>query len=100
MILFFVCFGAGFIHSQPYCKPAETADLCEEGQDSLITSIDKAIYIYLEEQPKLKIEHYPYFRLPYVRQYIPNTASIEIFLFTDAIDKPTAIIRGINLYHN
>ena len=100
MILFCTCFGAGFIQSYPYRKPAETANLCEKGQDILITSIDKGSYIYLEEQPKLKIEHYPYFRLPYVRQYIHNTASIEMFPFTDAIDKPTAIIRGINLSDN
>ena len=51
----------------------------------------------MDDKSNLTAEHIPYFRLPYVRQHIHDTASIEMFDFTDAIDKPTAIIRGIDL---
>ena len=100
LIFLCACFGAGYIQSHPYQKPIEKSGFCKDGQDVLITSVDKGSYIYLEEQPELKTEHYPHFRLPYVRQYIHNTASVEMFPFTDEINKPTAIIRGINLSDN
>ena len=51
----------------------------------------------MKEKPELTIEHAPDFRLPFVRQHIHDTASIEMFPFTDSIEEPTAIIRGIDL---
>ena len=73
------------------------SDKCSAGEDILITSVDEGSFIYLAEKPELKIEHYPYFRLPYVRQHFHDTASVEMFEFTDAIEEPTAIIRGLDL---
>ena len=97
LILFSSVFGAGLIRSYPLDSPESTPDLCAAGQKILITSIDPGSYIYLDEKENLAAEHIPYFRLPYVRQHIHDTASVEMFPFTDAIDSPTAIIRGIDL---
>ena len=66
----------------------------------LLTSVDPGSFIYLEHQSALGFEHIPYFRLAYVRQHIHDTATSEMFPFTDAIDTPTAIIRGIDLSNN
>ena len=63
----------------------------------LLTSVDRGSFIYLADKSALGFEHIPYFRLAYVRQHIHDTATSEMFPFTDAIDSPTAIIRGIDL---
>ena len=98
-VLIIVCavFGAGYIRSHPLRRPVRISGLCAEDEDILITSVDPGSFIYLQEQADLQNEHYPYFRLPYVRQHIHDTASVEMFPFTDSIDSPTAIIRGIDL---
>ena len=93
-------FGTGFIRSYPLTKPDLISGSCSAGEDILLTSIDQGSFIYLDEKDHLEHEHIPYFRLPYVRQHIHDTASIEMFGFTDAIDEPTAIIRGIDLTNN
>ncbi len=90
-------FGADFIRSHPLQKPSLRETLCKPDEDILLTSIDDGSYIYLADNSDITASHIPYFRLPYVRQHIHDTASIEMFDFTDAIDKPTAIIRGIDL---
>ncbi len=89
--------GPWFIKNFPLDPKSAAAGICSPDQDVLVTSVDKGSYIYLDEQPRLKEEHIPYFRLPYVRQHIHDTASVEMFPFTDAINSPTAIIRGIDL---
>lgn len=90
-------FGAYFIKSHPLERPTLLSDKCSADEDILITSVDEGSFIYLAEKPDLKIEHYPYFRLPYVRQHFHDTASVEMFEFTDAIEEPTAIIRGLDM---
>ena len=97
IILITAAFGADFIRAHPLEKPAVQDNLCSPGEDVLLTSVDSGSFIYLDEKSNLSAEHIPYFRLPYVRQHIHDTASIEMFDFTDAIDQPTAIIRGIDL---
>ncbi len=89
--------GPWFIKKFPVVPKSAITEICSPDQDVLVTSVDKGSFIYLDEQPRLKEEHIPYFRLPYVRQHIHDTASVEMFPFTDAIDSPTAIIRGIDL---
>ena len=89
--------GPWFIKKFPLVPKSAVTSICSPDQDILVTSVDQGSYIYLDEQPQLKEEHIPYFRLPYVRQHIHDTASVEMFPFTDAIDSPTAIIRGIDL---
>lgn len=98
-ILVFIAavFGPSFIRNHPYEKRSAVPNICAPGQDVLVTSVDKGSFIYLDEKPGLKEEHIPSFRLPFVRQHFHDTASIEMFPFTDAIDSPTAIIRGIDL---
>ena len=93
-------FGAPFIKAHPYSKPEAAADFCPAGEDMLITSVDQGSYIYLAEKSSLSAEYIPYFRLPYVRQHFHDTASFEMFDFTDALDTPTAIIRGIDLLND
>lgn len=97
LILTIALFGAGYIKRNPLYRPSVLGSVCTRDEDILVTSIDKGSFIYLKERPSLTIEHAPNFRLPFVRQHIHDTASIEMFPFTDAIDKPTAIIRGIDL---
>ena len=92
-----VLFGPEYIKNRPLYRPSVLYGKCKNDEEILIASVDKGSYIYLEEQPSLSFEHIPYFRLPYVRQHIHDTASIEMFPFTDAIDEPTAIIRSIDL---
>ena len=100
LIVLTAIIGASFIKAYPLPKPAALSGSCEEGEDMLLTSIDPGSYIYLADQSDLSFEHIPYFRLAYVRQHIHDTASAEMFPFTDAIDTPTAIIRGIDLSNN
>ena len=101
MILFIgAVFGAPFIRAVPFTKPQGRENICQPGEEILLTSVDPGSYIYLDEKKNLTAEHIPYFRLPYVRQHIHDTASIEMFHFTDMIDTPTAIIRGIDLGNN
>ena len=92
-----VLIGPAFIKAHPLEKPEKILSLCSADEDVLITSVDPGSFIYLEEKDMLSSEHIPYFRLPYVRQHIHDTASIEMFDFTDSINEPTAIIRGIDL---
>ena len=47
-------------------------------------------------QENLRADHYPNFRLAYVRQEFHNSASIEMFGFTDLIDEETAVFRGLD----
>ena len=89
--------GPWYIKKNPLYRPSVIPGLCDSDQQALVTSVDHGSFIYLKEKPELKTEHAPNFRLPFVRQHIHDTASIEMFPFTDAIDKPTAIIRGIDL---
>ena len=96
-IIFIAIFGAGIIKNHPFERPSADTELCDSDDDVLLTSIDYGSFIYLAEQPDLKTEHYPYFRLPFVRQHFHDTASVEMFPFTDSIDTPTAVIRGIDL---
>ncbi len=77
--------------------PAAKENLCDNSQSVLVTSVDKGSFIYLKNTEDLDDEYIPNFRLPFVRQHFHDTASIEMFDFTDAIDTPTAIIRGIDL---
>lgn len=97
MIFLIAVFGTNFISSAPLAIPSVLPGKCAADEDILLTSIDPGSFIYLDEKENLQSEHIPYFRLPYVRQHIHDTASIEMFGFTDAIDDPTAIIRGIDL---
>lgn len=97
MVLLAALFGTGFIKNHPLYRPAALPGICAPDDDILVTSVDTGSFIYLKEKPELTIEHAPDFRLPFVRQHIHDTASIEMFPFTDAIEEPTAIIRGINL---
>ena len=90
-------FGAGYIKKHPFYRPSALPVKCQPEEDILVTSVDRGSYIYLQEKPELKTEHAPYLRLPFVRQHIHDTASLEMFPFTDQIEKPTAIIRGIDL---
>lgn len=90
-------FGPAFIKTHPLTKPEAREDVCASGEEILLTSVDPGSFIYLTEKSELDAEHIPYFRLPYVRQHFHDTASFEMFEFTDAIDTPTAIIRGIDL---
>ncbi len=69
---------------------------CGEEASLLFTKIDEGSYFYMQDNEKLPVVHYPYFRLPYVRQHFHDTASVEMFDFTDRIEQPTAVIRGID----
>lgn len=48
-------------------------------------------------QENLKAEHYPDFRLAYIRHNFHDTASQEMFAFTDAIEDETAVFRGLDI---
>lgn len=85
------------LHRFPEQAPSSMMNPCKEGKELLTTKIDEGSYFYMEDSENLEKIHYPYFRLPYVRQHFHDTASVEMFDFTDHIDKPTAIIRGIDL---
>lgn len=97
VILCAVTAGPGFIKTHPFSIPEIKSGVCAEGEEVLLTSVDPGSFIYLEEKERLDAEHIPYFRLPYVRQHFHDTASFEMFDFTDSIDTPTAVIRGIDL---
>lgn len=86
-----------FIRHSPMEIRSRREHLCDISQSVLITSVDKGSFIYLKNTEDLENEYIPTFRLPYVRQHFHDTASVEMFNFTDAIDTPTAIIRGIDL---
>lgn len=90
-------FGALYISKYPLKFPSIKPGNCKNDEKMLLTSVDQGSFIYLDEKENLDAEHYPYFRLPYVRQHFHDTASVEMFPFTDSIDTPTAIIRGIDL---
>ncbi len=81
----------------PFEIPKSDHISCNAGEDRVFTRIDKGSYIYLQNESDLPYEHIPWFRLPFVRQHFHDTASLEMFDFTDNISKPTAIIRGIDL---
>ena len=97
LIIIAAVFGPSFIRNHPYEKKSAVPNVCAPGQDIIVTSIDSGSFIYLDEKPGLTEEHIPDFRLSFVRQHIHDTASVEMFPFTDAIESPTAIIRGIDL---
>ena len=97
LIMITAVFGAMFIRKHPLYRPAALFGVCRADEDVLVTSVDEGSFIYLDEYPSLAAEHYPYFRLPYVRQHFHDTASMEMFPFTDAISSPTAVIRGMDL---
>ena len=97
LIVLCAVFGAPFIKAHPLTIPEALSGDCAEGEEKLLTSVDPGSFIYLADQAALSFEHIPYFRLAYVRQHIHDTATDEMFPFTDAIDTPTAIIRGIDL---
>lgn len=97
LIVLTAVFGASFIKAHPLPKPEVQTGICAEGETALLTSVDPGSFIYLADKSTLSFEHIPYFRLAYVRQHIHDTASVEMFPFTDAIETPTAIIRGIDL---
>ncbi len=97
VILIISMFGAKFIKEHPLYRPAALSGVCAQDEEMLVTSVDSGSFIYLKEKPELSVEHAPDFRLPFVRQHIHDTASIEMFPFTDSIEEPTAIIRGIDL---
>lgn len=90
-------FGAAFIRAIPLTIPEAKTGLCGEDEDILLTSVDPGSFIYMTDKDRLPAEHIPYFRLPYARQHFHDTASFEMFGFTDAIETPTAVIRGIDL---
>lgn len=81
----------------PEQVPAGLTDPCLGNGTLLFTKIDEGSYFYMEDTENMDEMHYPYFRLPYIRQHFHDTASVEIFDFTDSINNPTAIIRGIDL---
>ncbi len=81
----------------PEQVPAGLTDPCLGNTTLLFTKIDEGSYFYMEDTENMDEMHYPYFRLPYIRQHFHDTASVEIFDFTDSINNPTAIIRGIDL---
>ena len=97
MVLIVSGFGAFLIRKNPLPLKQAEKDICQPDEDVLVTSVDRGSFIYLTDQSKLDAEYYPYFRLPYVRQHIHDTASIEMFPFTDAIETPTAVIRGMDM---
>ncbi len=86
-----------FVHNNPVEIRSTKDNLCDISQSTLVTSVDKGSFIYLKNTEDLENEYIPTFRLPFVRQHFHDTASVEMFDFTDAIDTPTAIIRGIDL---
>ena len=86
-----------FINAFPIKAPKVEPIRCFENEVSLFTRIDHGAYFYMRHQENLKNEHYPNFRLAYVRQEFHNTASLEIFELTDHIVEETAIFRGIDL---
>ena len=86
-----------WINAFPIEAPDAEPIRCFENEVSLYTRIDRGAYFYMRHQENLKSEHYPNFRLAYVRQSFHNTASLEIFEFTDHIDEETAIFRGLDL---
>ena len=90
-------FSAAFIRANPLTVPEAKTGLCGEDEDMLLTSVDPGSFIYMTDKDRLPAEHIPYFRLPYARQHFHDTASFEMFGFTDAIETPTAVIRGIDL---
>lgn len=85
------------LHRFPEQIPVPKTNPCPAGTELLFTKIDLGSYFYMENTENLGKIHYPYFRLPFVRQHFHDTASVEMFDFTDLIDEPTAIIRGIDL---
>lgn len=89
--------GLPLIRLHPLEKPAAKAGFCPAGEDVLLTSVDHGSFFYMAEKETLDAEHIPYFRLPLVRQHFHDTASREMFAFTDSIETPTAVIRGIDL---
>lgn len=97
LILFGTLGGPGFIRLYPLERITAKSGICSQGEDILLTSIDPGSFIYMTEISDSTAIHIPYFRLPYVRQHFHDTASFEMFEFTDEIVEPTAVIRGIDL---
>lgn len=90
-------FAPSFIKSHPLPIPEIGEESCREGETPLLTSVDPGSYFYMQNIESLQVEHLPYTRLAYSRQYFHNTSSRGFFEYSDLIEEPTAIIRGINL---
>lgn len=97
MMIFLSVAAPIFIDAFPLKAPTVEPIQCFENEVSLFTRIDHGAYFYMLHQENLKTEHYPNFRLAYVRQEFHNTASLEIFDFTDHIVDEMAIFRGLDL---
>ena len=97
LLLGAVLAGAPLIKGSPLTKPQAKDGICRPDEEMLLTSVDPGSFFYMAEKETLDSEHIPYFRLPLVRQHFHDTASAEMFTFTDGIETPTAVIRGIDL---
>lgn len=96
-ILLILTIAPVWIHKYPLKAPASPLADCDPGETLVYTKIDTGSYFYMEDSENIEEELLPYFRLPFVRQHFHDTASVEMFHFTDQIDEPIAMIRGINL---
>lgn len=85
------------IRSLPLSIPSYEPIVCAENEVSLVTHIDPGMVFYMKYNENLKTEHVPNLRLSYVREKFHNTASQEMFDFTDHIVEETAIFRGLDL---
>jgi len=97
LLIALAVFSPWFLKQNPLPIPAISKSACEADEDRLLLKIDEGSYIYMQEESSLEQDHYPTYRLAFVREKIHNIAHAEIFEFTDSIDKPTAIIRGLDL---
>lgn len=86
-----------WIKAFPLRAPEIEPIQCAENEVSLFTRVDRGSYFYMIHQENLHAEHYPDFRLAYVRHNFHDTASQEMFGFTDAIEDETAVFRGLDL---
>lgn len=86
-----------WIRTNPLRAPKVEPIQCAENEVRLFTRIDRGSYFYMIHQENLKTEHYPNFRLAYIRHNFHDTASQEMFAFTDAIEDETAVFRGLDI---
>lgn len=97
LLTILICVSPFLIRANPLRPPEDVPELrCARGESRLFTRIDPGAYFYMIHRENLRADHYPNFRLAYVRQEFHNSASIEMFGFTDLIDEETAVFRGLD----
>ena len=97
LLTILICVSPFLIRANPLRPPEGALELrCAGNEVRLFTRIDPGAYFYMIHQENLRADHYPNFRLAYVRQEFHNSASIEMFGFTDLIDEETAVFRGLD----